>query len=73
MEKTCRLVHITYKQNDRGPGREEYNVVEPVHATRQSLKLNLWQYKLHNKKYTNSPYIRGKGLWDKLPWDVQYL
>ena len=25
MEKTCRLVHITYRENNRGPGREEYN------------------------------------------------
>ena len=24
MEKTCRLVHITYRENNRGPGREEY-------------------------------------------------
>ena len=26
MEKTCRLVHITYRENNRGPGREEYKV-----------------------------------------------
>ena len=49
------------------------NVVEPVRATRQSLKLNLRQYKLHNKKYINSPYIRGKTIWDKLPREIQYL
>ena len=24
MEKTCRLVHITYRENNRGPRREEY-------------------------------------------------
>ena len=24
MEKTCRLVHINYRENNRGPGREEY-------------------------------------------------
>ena len=24
MEKTCRLVHITYRENNRGPSREEY-------------------------------------------------
>ena len=24
MDKTCRLVHITYRENNRGPGREEY-------------------------------------------------
>ena len=28
MEKTCRLVHITYRENNRGPGREEYNVAK---------------------------------------------
>ena len=27
MEKTCRLVHITYRENNRGPGREEYKNV----------------------------------------------
>ena len=26
MEKTCRLVHITYRENNRGPGREEYKI-----------------------------------------------
>ena len=24
MEKTCRLVHITYRENNRDPGQEEY-------------------------------------------------
>ena len=28
MEKTCRLVHITYRENNRGPGREEYKSCE---------------------------------------------
>ena len=28
MEKTCRLVHITYRENNRGPGREEYKTEE---------------------------------------------
>ena len=50
--------------------RQIDNIVEPVRATRQSLKLNLRQYGLHNKKYTNSPYIRGKTLWEKLPHTV---
>ena len=40
MEKTCRLVHITYRENNRGPGREEYNTREYmtpcVHSTHQS-------------------------------------
>ena len=27
MEKTCRLVHITYRENKRGPSREEYKHV----------------------------------------------
>ena len=49
------------------------NIAEPVRATRQALKLNLRQYKLHNKKYFNSPYIRGKYIWDKLPLDIQQL
>ena len=49
------------------------NVVVPIRATRQALKMNLKQYKLHNKRYTNSPYIRGKSLWDSLPNDVQRL
>ena len=49
------------------------NIVEPVRATRQALKLNLRQYKLHNKKYINSPYIRGKYIWDKLPRETQKL
>ena len=35
--------------------------------------MNLKQYKLHNKRYTNSPYIRGKCLWDSLPIDIQQL
>ena len=29
MEKTCRLVHITYRENNRGPGREEYKYKKP--------------------------------------------
>ena len=49
------------------------HIVEPARATRQALKLNLRQYRLHNKKYINSPYIRGKGLWDNLPRDIQHL
>ena len=53
--------------------RDVDNVIAPVRVTRQSLKLNLRQYKLHNKKYINSPYIRGKALWDKLPRDTQLL
>ena len=53
--------------------RDVDNVVEPVRATRQSLKMNFRQYKLHNKKYIRSPYIRGKVLWDKLPHDIQHL
>ena len=53
--------------------RRDDNIVEAVRVTRQSLKLNLRQYKLHNKKYINSPYIRGKTLWDKLPYAIQHL
>ena len=26
MENTCRLAHITYRENNRGPSREEYKV-----------------------------------------------
>ena len=29
MEKTCRLVHLTYRENNRGPGQEEYKHVVP--------------------------------------------
>ena len=53
--------------------RPDDNIVEPVRLTRQSLKLNLKQYKLHNRKYTNSPYIRGKRLWDMLTPEIQQL
>ena len=53
--------------------RIDDNVIEPVRVTRQSLKLNLRQYKMHNKKYINSPFIRGKHLWDRLPHDTQLL
>ena len=49
------------------------NIAKPVRATRQALKLNLQQYKLHNKKYSNSPYFRGKRIWDKLPRGIQQL
>ena len=49
------------------------NIAEPVRATRQALKLNLRQFKLHNKKYSNSPYNRGKCIWDKLSLDIQQL
>ena len=49
------------------------NIAEPARVTRQSLKLNLKQYKLHNKKYINSPYIHGKCIWDRLPRDIQHL
>ena len=53
--------------------RQEDKIVVPRQVMRQSLKLNLRQFKLHNKKYINSPYIRGKGLWDKLPRNIQHL
>ena len=53
--------------------RQAGNIVEPVRLTRQALKLNLKQFKLHNKKYTNSPYIRCKSLWDKLSPETQQL
>ena len=49
------------------------NIVEPARVTRQSLKMNLRQYKHHNKKYTNSPYIRGTQLWGKLTRETQRL
>ena len=49
------------------------NIVEPVRVTRQALELNLRQYKLHNKKYTKSPWIRGKCIWDKLSHQIQQL
>ena len=52
---------------------QDGNIAEARRATRQSLKFNLCQFKLHYKKYINSPYIRGKGLWDKLPYDIQSL
>ena len=49
------------------------NIVEPTRATRQALKLNFRQYKLHNTKYIKSPYIRGKNIWDRLPQGTQQL
>ena len=49
------------------------NIVERVRVTRQSLKMNLRQYKLHNKKYINSLYIRGTHLWGKLSRETQLL
>ena len=30
MENTCRLVHITYRENNRGSGREQYNECQPI-------------------------------------------
>ena len=40
MEKTCRLVHIPYRENNRGPNQEECNAVEcPDSCTRQSPSL----------------------------------
>ena len=62
------LINIMYDET-----RNADNLVIQVRATRQALKMNLKQYKLHNKRYTNSPYIRGKRLWDSLPLDVQQL
>ena len=62
------LLMIMYEESKRVD-----NIVEPVRATRQALKLNFRQYKLHNKKYTKSPYVRGKVIWDKLPRETQQL
>ena len=62
------LLNIIYDET-----RQADNIVEPVRLTHQALKLNLKQYKLHSKKYTNSPYIRGKNLWDKLTPEIQQL
>ena len=53
--------------------RQDEYTQEPVRASRQSLKMNLKQYMLQNKKYTNSPYILGKGLWEKMPNEIQNL
>ena len=53
--------------------RHTGNIVEPVCLTRHALQLNLKQYKLHNKKYTISPYIHGKKLWDMLTPEIQQL
>ena len=62
------LINIMYDE-----ARNADNLVVPVRATRQALKMNLKQYKLHNKRYFSSPYILGKSLWDSLPLDVQQL
>ena len=79
LHKKAHLISI-YQRWDRqlavimyDEARHDDNIAVPVRATRQALKMNLKQYKLHNKRYTNSPYIRGKRLWDSLPLDIQRL
>ena len=79
LHKTAKLASL-YQRWDKqllmimyDESRSAENIVEPVRITRQALKLNLRQYRLHNKKYIKSPYICGKSMWDNLPLVTQEI